>query len=239
MFLSSLYVKYCDERYNITKNCRTIKFGTLEEYSKLETSDPRADSTEGVLSRTLDNEEFKISPNDPRFPNFFSGDVYVQSMKGVQGVIKTNINCHVFCMTQLEPSQSNVITQHKEHFKVNSHWEIDDAKIGIFLNYLIMLYRNSLTIDDFLHESQEIIKNNFLGVNLEIRTHSINYVDTKSISIRDNNSDLFDRAVFHKSDKFRNEQEYRIAFIVKNGNNNQLLHIKNNQKIVNIIPGYI
>ena len=209
----------------------------MNEYNKLETNDPRADSMEGVLNRTLDEEEFRIKPNDIRFPHLSSGDIFIKSMNNMQGIIRNRLNCHIFCMTQLQPSQSNLIKDHKEHFKVSSYWEINDVKIGSFVNYLAGLYRDSITVNDFIPESQKIIGKNFLDINLEVHVHPIKYVHDKNISVRDYSSDFFNRIVFHKSDKFENEQEFRIAFIIKN--NNEILHIKDNPKIVNIIPGGI
>ncbi|WOV92377.1 MAG: hypothetical protein R1F52_04450 [Candidatus Nitrosoabyssus spongiisocia] len=50
-----MYVKFCDEEYDITKNCNTIKFGTLHEYRKKCESDIRKDPTEGKLEKIMRN----------------------------------------------------------------------------------------------------------------------------------------------------------------------------------------
>ena len=238
------FVKFCESKYNITKNCNTLSLGTLSYYKGMEGK--RGDLKEGFIEHGIPpgtdliippNESIKIIGEEW----VSAGDTQGRVLIGENGKFGTNINlnCYVYCLAHLEKSKIN-LDFGKERFgeEIDSFFVIPENRIGFFVNYLSMLLTHALKLKDFTKESRQLIKRETLKGQFGIRyIHKpVTYVDRKfSDSRKDLEEDqILDRLLFEKEKNYSGDQEFRIALLPFWGND--LLSCKPQNKIVPLYP---
>jgi hypothetical protein len=238
------FVKFCESKYNITKDCKTICLGTLSYYNKLEGK--RGDPSEGIIEHGIPPGTDLII-NSGESVNILgeewasAGDQPGRILVGENGKFGTdiNVNCYVYCLSHIDESQIN-LDYGKERFgdEIDSFFVIAENRIGFFVNYLSMLLTHSLQLSDFNKESNELIKNEILKGQFGIRFihQPVTYVNKKfSDSRTDIEEDkILNRLLFEKEMKYKGDNEFRIALLPLWGNN--ILSCKPENKLLTLLP---
>ncbi|WOV92376.1 MAG: hypothetical protein R1F52_04445 [Candidatus Nitrosoabyssus spongiisocia] len=147
------------------------------------------------------------------------------------------------------------MNSYKKHFNTNSYWTITDDFIKLFALYLREIYAASLTKDDFQSKHKELFKLNDPEFQVGYFAEQIKYVSEKSLILHCNkkintdsndfdklrgisNDEMF-RNIFSKPNKFKFENEFRIAVAPFYGSKHPLqLEMVDKPKIVNINKNY-
>jgi len=237
--------KFCPPEFNIKKGCNTIRLGTLYNYRKEENEKLR-DEGEGIFEYSVKFPELTEVSLDWISAFEIEGDssASISHLKLNDGKISihevslsgSTHNCWVYCISKKAKNAGNITETHDDS------WTIQADKLQSFANYVGSALFESIKLEDI----PEHLKSQYslmeiqqkLSLNIEIR--DINYTN-RSIEIKKEQdfpvSEILktrDSVAFIKPNKFKHEEEVRIAFwLMFEGNK---VSIENNTKILNLRP---
>lgn len=204
------FVKFCKEEHNIIKGCQTLHLGTLEYYRNLDPKFSIADSNEGVASTFGDKYGNKIV-------NSFLPE-----------------NCYIFSLSKKDYEVSSNPFD-KEY---NSKYYLWSSSINNFIKRLGYLLSNTLTVEDLTEMSQKRLLsrsiNDLTALNIRAKSDHVKYVDEKSFSSSiTNTKSISDTIIFTKNQKYKNDEEFRIYFMITHPEIGDL-SVKTSPKIINL-----
>lgn len=223
-------IKYCKEEFNPLFGCKTIQIGTLEYYREIESNRNIHDPKEGILTFSVINYNSKEDVSNRKYFDFIGSNI---SLNGCY-VEKIIPNCCVFCLSMNDILEGNQFDEaYNSSFKIKS--------LILFINTIVRVLKMNLTRDNFNEfDVQSIFSEDSFKKRLEILPFSnpVNYNSSKNQLIK-NASEMSYKEIpnelqvlFTKDEKYKNDSEYRIAFVFRY--RNRIISIKKDPIILNI-----
>jgi len=209
-------LKYCNEKYNIAKGCPTIQLGTLQYYRELDPSFTIADPNEGKYSFIIEDYD-PVKGQETGTSQF----VPIHARLGNVIMMHTFPNCYIFCLSA--DIGKNYLEMGKTFSpEYNSYYKITD--IDTFSIKLANILVENITLEHLnlgsQNKEQRLTLGDIKSISVRILNRFIKYwrVKSKIISnskfqIDTEDLDPISRFLFTKDSKFKEEREFRIAFL--------------------------
>ena len=219
-------VKFCEEKHNLAKACRTVRLGTLSYFRNLESKDGRADEKEGIEQLSVN---FLLGgTEDPATSQEFSrafggspgkGNAYVECTGGVEYP-----NSYIWCCSMVYPQGErglNIGTGLSPDYK--SEYPVGDpSRFSGWLSYLV---KTNLTTSCLSDKSQKAIASLRFNMTSNLQCLVVHgpvvYVDRKTTHIDESiarsyapNLPVELRPAFTKPLSYKHECEYRFLIAV-------------------------
>jgi len=215
-------VKYCKPEHNLLHGCRTIRLGTFEYYRELDPNLKIADDMEGrdsVLVKSMKTETASLQAR-AEIGGIFPDRPYTHINNF--NIRHTFPNCFLFCCSILSKRNR---TKHAQRFdeQYTSHYMINN--VVEFVQQLILILNFNIKIDHFSDPVRKQLKElsiNEWGINVGCYYNQVRYVPEKHSQIEDGKMQSYIeeipaglRSIFVKPDKFVEDQEFRIVFLIQ------------------------
>jgi hypothetical protein len=216
-------VKYCKPEHSLLNGCRTLRLGTLQYYRELDpTFQPTADSAEG--RDTIKVDSLKMETAEPDAKAAVSGVLPDMPYIHVQN-IPINLtfpNSYIFCCSILSKCNRE---EHAARFnsEYTSYYEISD--VLEFVRRIAQMLQSTITIHHFSEPVREKLGQLPIqdwGVTVGWYFNPVRYVSDKIAYINDgvmkhyvDEIPLQFRSVFVKPQKYEEDHEFRILFLIQ------------------------
>ncbi|WP_406735904.1 hypothetical protein [Thioclava sp. GXIMD4215] len=244
-FSKPSYYKFCEEQYNIAKDCSTIRIGTLWGFRTTEDKFLQ-DQGEGKFEFNISFPD--LTPVSPEWLSEVGSDTWEHgtldglSISSSGPAIKelsltgSYSNCWIYCVSS-RPTAAGNISQ-----KYPSKWEIPADNMVNFGLYLRQLLWEHLSIADL---PNYLIQENSLsalqrGLSLSLTMEQVDY-GNRTVEARSEADlpieklrHLKTRIPFTKPNNFIEESEFRFVFALMF--ENERVSINDNAKILNLKP---
>ena len=212
-----MYVKFCESKFNLTKDCKTISLGTLKSYADDDPNFLRYDYNEGGFLISNFGDGMTLGANETQ--TLSSGGIIGSGIKIAAGANFNRYlafpNCYIFCFSEnLSPSLKTAKSIDPNY---DSWYAISD--LNVFLKNVVNLLNSQLSMEDLdlgTDTNIEYLRNIGIQVihkpvQIRERTKKLQQDNNReSISIIENPIEL----IFIKEPSHSALKEYRIAFII-------------------------
>ncbi len=232
-----MFVKFCEARHNLAKDCLTIGLGTLQSYADDDPNFFRFDQREGALKISTNGQAVHI---DGQSFQALTGCVALNGARieaGAGLTVKSQFpNCYIFCFSQDVFPTLNVAR--KIDAAYDDWYSITDLRKFIARTAELLL--GQLKVSDF--ENTDDVSLDWLGgLTLQVVHRPCSYdgrelvLDQESIQQAVNASEDMFRWPFSKELAHSEFQEYRILFVLRDAQG-QIVPVKKNLKVLKLLP---
>lgn len=233
-----MFIKFCEAKHNLAKDCLTIGLGTLQSYADDDPNFYRFDNREGAL---------KISSNGAAV--HIDGQSFHSLMGGAVTALDATIeagarfetkfqfpNCYIFCLSQDVFPTLDVARKIDRAY--DDWYAITD--LSRFIACTAELLLGQLKVSD-LEKSDDVSLDWLRGLTLQVVHRPCSYdgrelvLDQESIQKTVNASEDMFRWPFSKEPAHGEFQEHRILFVLRDAQG-QIVPVKKSGKVLKLIP---
>lgn len=230
MVNSDNLVKFCKPEHNILDRCHTIRFGTLEYYRDMDPFFAIADKEEGqeaIGMVDIDTSNASREVLETIHPTIQGNNIHLMDCT----LISTYPNCYIWCCSRVTEPISAIQGERFDSDYTSFYGITDRHRFNECLMGLLM---NSLTMNSFADAVKKILISDLTvremkDIFIEYFHGEVVYVNKKESIIFRNQVTPYAtgipekfRPLFVKSEKYKEDREYRFAFLFQHKRYGQL-----------------
>jgi hypothetical protein len=233
-----MFVKFCEAKHNLAKNCSTIGLGTMQFFADDNPDFFRFDYSEGAFKVTNDGASMHIDKGSmERLTRGGIKGAGTYLAPGSNFTIQEQFpNCYIFCFSRdIIPT---IDMAKKIDDSYDDWFEIYD--LPKFVRRAAELLMNQLEFSD-LEATENMTMEWFRGLNLSIVHRPCTYDGRELVFSQDTIHQALQatgdplRWAFSKEAKHSDFNEYRILFVLQDSNGS-IVPVKKGIKILNLLP---
>ena len=234
-----MFIKFCEARHNLAKECTTSGLGTLQFYADDNPDCLRYDYREGAFQITNNGEAVQMDGHS--FERLSSGGVLalngVSIAAGAKFTAKFQFpNCYIFCFSQ---NVSPTVDVARMINKAYDDWYVI-TNLHQLISHTAELLLSQLKVSD-LEQLDDISLQWLRGLTLQIVHRPCSY-DGRELTLNQESvqqavqasEDMF-RWAFAKEPKHGEVPEYRVLFVLRDAQG-QIVPVKKNLKVLKLLP---
>ncbi len=234
-----MFIKFCEARHNLAKECATIGLGTMQFYADDNPGCLRFDYREGTF--TITNNGESVQMNGQSFERLTGGGVVALNGVSIEAGGKFTAkfqfpNCYIFCFGQDAIPTLDVAKKIDEAY--DDWYAITDLRRFIARTAELLL--GQLKVSD-LEIPEDVSLDWLRGLTLQIVHRACSYDGREFVLNQDSvqqavqaSEDMF-RWAFAKEPKHGEVPEYRVLFVLRDAQG-QIVPVKKNLKVLKLLP---